>query len=192
MRSTWTPTPDLPDDHTFGEVTYRAPEWAFRDRHGEVHQRAEVSWPGRFNVEGMANDPVVDGSTTLAPDESLCDLFVGDGETGLGYAIPVNTFGTLVTRLKADGETVAPGDPLFVFDARPPTTAEWYEQSARAFRHRGEASELRRVLRGGPLGIAAWRWKQYRERRPIRRRERKEGQEALKRWHAEQRERRRG
>jgi multidrug efflux pump subunit AcrA (membrane-fusion protein) len=191
MRSKWTPTPDLPDDRTLGKVIYCAPAWAFRDRHGDAHIRAEVSWPGRFNVDAMATDPVVDGATTLAPDESVCDLHVGDEQTGLAYAIPVNTFGTLVKRLKSDGDTVAAGDPLFVFDARAPTTAEWYEQSAEAFKWHREALDLRHILRSGPFAIAAWRWKQHRERRPLRRRERKEGREALKTWQAEQREQRR-
>jgi len=61
-----------------------------------------------------------------------------------------------------------PGEPLFEFDARPPTTVEWLGQHAEAHKQRRLKLDLWFVLMGSPLKLARWRWKHpaWRARRP--------------------------
>jgi hypothetical protein len=192
------PTPGLPGDRQFGRVTYRAPRWAFEDARGRERESAIVSW-GR-SVFSFSNphtlfdvheEACVDGQSTYAPEDTFCSLYVGEGDPlsggdGLGHLVPVNTFGLLVERLVRDGSSVAPGDSLFVFEARPPSTSEWFEQYEAARKESREAAELRRVLRGGPLSAARWMWHENRRQRRARKLRVREGQQALKEHKAEQ------
>jgi hypothetical protein len=154
---------DVLDDEIYGFVTYRAPAWAFEDfRSGSRHDNAVVHWPGRLMVAGLvqAGEDVLDGISTYEPRDTFCDLTVAPD---VAWAIEVSTFGTLVERLVSEGERVTPGTPLFVLDARPPTTGEWLKQRDEARRQSREAGELRRLLRGEWPAIVTWRRRERRQ-----------------------------
>ena len=155
--------PEQPDAETFGIVTYCAPSWAFKDRSGETHATARVSYPGKLtfppdNAHGMYNAPPVDG-TDYEPLDSFCDLET-EGELGMAYAIQLHTFGRLVEKVAKSGAVVRVGDPLFRFEARPPTTEEWVEQREETHKMTGKFLDLWFVLKASPMKIIQWRYEQ--------------------------------
>jgi hypothetical protein len=185
--------PGLPEQEIFGRVTYCVPHWAFADRFGNPRDQAQVCWPGRavfksspYTTIAIEHELPVDGDSTHEPGDAFCELSVCGEDDGLMCQGPVITFGRLITRLAPEGATVAPGDSLFVFEARPPTTAEWWE--LRGIRPPTRTRSDRRPV-GPPQGpVAATRWKlsDWWEQRSARRRRRREGRQALKEWKAEQ------
>jgi multidrug efflux pump subunit AcrA (membrane-fusion protein) len=191
------PPKGLPNDETFGPIIYHAPEGAFEDGYGERHTHAVVTWgmgtlkPNPYTGVEWVTEEVRESVSTYRPGDAFCHLKVGDEHNRSDSQVPVTTFGTVLERRVPEGGTVAPGDPLFVLDARPPTTAEWVA-GHEAFRaQESEAIHFRTVLRHDSAGLLRLIWRERRQQRRQHRERAKLGRRALKEWKAEQRRKRR-
>lgn len=153
--------------------------------------RATVTWgktvflPNVFTVLTVEQEQPIDGHSEYEPGDTFCELFTkgeGDPRTAGSCPIEVATFGTLIERLVPDGGVVKPGDPLFVFEARPPLTVEWAEQRAGREVQEQKVLDLERVLRGRLSVLARWIWDDWRKlrARDKRRREEREAELARK------------
>lgn len=140
------------------------------------HHFAEVDWHPAVSLRGEGEFDVEPGTTVCGPGEGFCTLLVGPkdiqpwagrpkGTPSLG--VPVETFGTLVERLVPAGGRVERGEPLFLFEARSPTTEEWLHEHRLAHEHAMNEYRYRNILYRHPFKASTWRWS--REGRELRR-----------------------
>lgn len=121
-----------------GRVVYCAPRRFLSGFHpgGNPYEHGIISLDTRL----LSEDPpeLTSSGTQLEPHAMAASLELPDVSLSLG----VDHFGRVEQLLIEDGERVMPGQPLFVFDERAPTTAEYGAQWEKRYRAEGALREL--------------------------------------------------